>query len=71
MQVFFILFSVYFAIYQYINSKYLYRTHVIIKIPPPNLPPTPYRTPSNLLQNTSQSPPNPADTLYGQELMIS
>ena len=28
MQVFFILFSVYFAIYQYINSKCLYRTHV-------------------------------------------
>ena len=29
MQVFFILFSVHFAVYQYINSKYLYRTHVI------------------------------------------
>ena len=29
MQVFFILFSAYFAIYQYINSKCLYRTHVI------------------------------------------
>ena len=28
MQVFFILFSVYFAVYQYINSKCLYRTHV-------------------------------------------
>ena len=32
MQVFFILFSVYFAIYQYINSKCLYRTHVNISI---------------------------------------
>ena len=31
MQVFFILFSVYFAIYQYINSKCLYRTHVNIR----------------------------------------
>ena len=30
MQVFVILFSVYFAVYQYINSKCLYRTHVII-----------------------------------------
>ena len=30
MQVFFILFSVYFAVYQYINSKCLYRTHVKI-----------------------------------------
>lgn len=30
MQVFFILFSVHFAVYQYINSKYLYRTHVKI-----------------------------------------
>lgn len=29
MQVFFILFSVHFAVYQYINSKCLYRTHVI------------------------------------------
>ena len=28
MQVFFILFSVHFAVYQYINSKCLYRTHV-------------------------------------------
>ena len=28
MQVFFILFSVYFTVYQYINSKCLYRTHV-------------------------------------------
>ena len=30
MQVFFILFSVHFAVYQYINSKCLYRTHVKI-----------------------------------------
>ena len=30
MQVFFILFSVHFAVYQYINSKCLYRTHVTI-----------------------------------------
>ena len=30
MQVFFILFSVHFAVYQYINSKCLYRTHVIL-----------------------------------------
>ena len=29
MQVFFILCSVFFAVYQYINRKYLYRTHVI------------------------------------------
>ena len=28
MQVFFILFSIHFAVYQYINSKCLYRTHV-------------------------------------------
>ena len=28
MQVFFILFSVHFAVYQYIKSKCLYRTHV-------------------------------------------
>ena len=35
MQVFFILFSVYFAIYQYINSKCLYRTHVIYEEPLP------------------------------------
>ena len=31
MQVFFILFSVHFAVYQYINSKCLYRTHVNYK----------------------------------------
>ena len=30
MQVFFILFSIHFAVYQYINSKCLYRTHVIL-----------------------------------------
>ena len=30
MQVFFILFSVHFAVYQYINSKCLYRTHVLL-----------------------------------------
>ena len=30
MQVFFILCSVFFAVYQYINSKRLYRTHVRI-----------------------------------------
>ena len=32
MQVFFILFSVHFAVYQYINSKCLYRTHVILSL---------------------------------------
>ena len=31
MQVFFILFSVHFAVYQYINSKCLYRTHVNLR----------------------------------------
>ena len=31
MQVFFILFSVYFAVYQYINSKCLCRTHVKLR----------------------------------------
>ena len=31
MQVFFILFSVHFAVYQYINSKCLYRTHVVLE----------------------------------------
>ena len=31
MQVFFILFSVHFAVYQYINSKCLYRTHVNVR----------------------------------------
>ena len=34
MQVFFILFSVYFAVYQYINSKCLYRTHVFLRFLP-------------------------------------
>ena len=34
MQVFFILFSVHFAVYQYINSKCLYRTHVFLVIFP-------------------------------------
>ena len=40
MQVFFILFSVHFAVYQYINSKCLYRTHVkLSSVPraPPNI----------------------------------
>lgn len=38
MQVFFILFSVHFAVYQYINSKCLYRTHVKYDaLPPPRL----------------------------------
>ena len=39
------------------------KNSTIIKIPPPNLPPTPYRTPSNPIQNASQSPPNHLPTL--------
>ena len=33
------------------------KNSTIIKIPPPNLPPTPYRTSSNPLQNSLHTPP--------------